>query len=85
METLLPMEVSIRQQELEKRQKIQRTQMNQRNANQQFGGGISASDSGSAFRDDYTKSVYAQIRANDMKMKDNMVHATSSAPYNKGR
>ena len=61
------------------------SQMHQRYNNQYFDGGVSPTDQGSAFRDDYTKSVYAQIRANETGMKDNMVHATSSAPYHQRR
>ena len=85
MEKLIPLEVSIRQDKLEQERKRQRAQMNQRHNDQHFDGGVSPTDQGSAFRDVYTKSVYAQIRANGMKMKDNMVHATGSAPYQKGR
>ena len=85
METLVAMEDSIRQDKLEQERKRQRAQMNQRHNDQHFDGGVSPTDQGSAFTDDYTKSVYAQIRANDAKMRDNMVHATSSAPYHQGR
>jgi hypothetical protein len=86
MEKLIPMEVSIRQHQLEQKQKQQREQFNQRLNNQHFDGAVETSDRKSAFRDEHIISAYAQVRNNGAKMKDDMVHATSSAPYNrKGR
>jgi len=81
MDKLIPMEISIRQHQSEMKRRHQQTQMNQRFTNQHFDGGARTTDNASAFRDTYTASVYAQIRANDAKMKDNMVQATGSAPY----
>ena len=75
----------IRQHQLEQKRKHQQEQMNRRLINQHFDGGARATDKNSAFRDTYTASVYAQIRANDAKMKDNMVQATGSAPYHQRR
>lgn len=86
MEKLIPMDVSIRQQELERNRKQQREQFNQKLHNQYFDGAVETTDRKSAFRDEHIASAYAQIRTNGAKMKDDMVHATSSAPYNrKGR
>ena len=85
MDKLIPLNVSVRQHRLEQQRKTQRKQMNQRHTNQRFDGGVVTTDKGSAFADDYTKSVYAQIRATDAKMKDDVVHATTSAPYHQRR
>ena len=85
MDKLIPLNVSVRQHRLEQQRKNQREQMNQRHINQHFDGGVGTTDKGSAFADDYTKSVYAKIRATDAKLKDNMVQATSSAPYHQRR
>ena len=85
MDKLIPLNVSVRQHRLEQQRKTQRKQMNQRHTNQRFDGGVGTTDKGSAFADDYTKSVYAQIRATDAKMKDDVVHATTSAPYHQRR
>jgi hypothetical protein len=81
MDKLIPLDVSVRHQQKEQLRKRQQTQMNQRHFNQQFGGGVKTTDKGSAFNDTYTASVYAQIRANDAELKDKLVHATGSAPY----
>ena len=80
-ELITPREITIQQHQLEKKRKHQQDRMNRRLIKQHFDGVIDANDKGSAFRDTYTASVYAQIRANDAKMKDNMVQATGSAPY----
>ena len=85
MDKLIPLEVSIRQSQLDKHHQKQREEMNQRLIDQHFDGGARPTDRGSAFNDTYTASVYAQIRANDVGIKDNMAHATSSAPYRQGR
>ena len=85
MGKLIPLNVSVRQDRLEQQQKNQREQMNQRYADRRFDGGVGTTDKGSAFADDYTKSVYAQIRANGAETKDDVVHATSSAPYHQRR
>ena len=81
MDKLIPLDVSVRQHKKEQLRKRQQTQMNQRHFNQQFAGGVRTTDKGSAFNDTYTASVYAQIRVNDAKMKDKLVQATGSAPY----
>jgi hypothetical protein len=39
--------------------------MNQQHTDRYFDGGVRPTDTGSAFTDDYTKSVYAQIRNDD--------------------
>ena len=85
MEKLIPLNVSVRQDRLEQQRIKQREQMNQQHADRRFDGGVGTTDKGSAFADDYTKSVYAQIRATDAKMKDDVVHATTSAPYHQTR
>ena len=85
MDKLIPLDVSIRQNQLDKRHQKQREEMNQRHITKHFDGGTRTTDKGSAFNDTYTASVYAQIRANDAGVKDDMVHATSSAPYRQGR
>ena len=85
MEKLIPLNVSVRQHRLEQQRIKQREQMNQRHNDRHFDGVIEATDKGSAFTDDYTKSVYAQIRANGTETKDDVVHATSSAPYHQRR
>ena len=85
MEKLIPLNVSVRQHRLEQQRKTQREQMNQRHYDRRFDGGVGTTDKGSAFADDYTKSVYAQIRANGAETKDDVIHATSSAPYHQRR
>ena len=85
MEKLIPLNVSVRQHRLEQQRIKQREQMNQRHINQHFDGGVGTTDKGSAFADDYTKSVYARIRANGAETKDDVVHATTSAPYHQRR
>ncbi|MFP6717507.1 MAG: hypothetical protein VCB82_08420, partial [Alphaproteobacteria bacterium] len=85
MDKLIPLNVSVRQHQLEQHCKNQREQMNQRHTNQHFDGYVRPTDKGNAFTDDYTKSVYAKIRAADVEMKDNMVQATGSAPYHQRR
>ena len=83
MEKLIPLEVSVRQHQLEQKRKQQREQFNQRLHNKHFDGAVETSDRRSAFRDEHIASAYAQVRINDAKMKDDMIHATSSAPYNR--
>ena len=85
MDKLIPMEVSIRQHQLEQKRKQQREQLNQRLVDQQFNGSPAPSERGSAFKDDYMASAYQQVQANNARMKDEMVHATSSAPYHRRR
>ena len=85
MDKLIPLEVSIRQHQLEQQRKHQREQMNQRHTHRHFDGGVSPTEKGSAFTDDYTKSVYAQIRATDAQMKDDLRHATTTDPYHQRR
>ena len=85
MEKLIPLNVSVRQHRLEQQRIKQREQMNQRHNDRHFSDDVRPSDKGNAFTDDYTKSVYAQIRANGAETKDDVVHATSSAPYHQRR
>ena len=79
------MEVSIRQHQLEQKRKQQRKELNQRLNNQHFNGVAETSDRKSAFRDDYIASAYQQVQTNNARMNDDMVHATSSAPYRQRR
>ena len=85
MDKLIPMEVSIRQDQSEKKRQKQREQFNQKLVDQQFTGVPATSDKGSAFGDDYISSAYQQVKANDARLKDDLVHATSSAPYHQRR
>ena len=85
MDKLIPLNVSVRQHRLEQQRKNQREQMNQRHNDRHFSDDVRPSDKGNAFTDDYTKSVYDQIRANGAETKDDVVHATSSAPCHQRR
>ena len=85
MEKLIPLEVSIRQHQLEQKRKQQKKEHDQRLNNQHFNGVAETSDKKSAFRDDYIASAYQQVQANNARMNDDMVHATSSAPYHQRR
>ena len=85
MDKLIPLNVSVRQHRLEQQRKNQREQMNQRHNDRHFSDDVRPSDKGNAFTDDYTKSVYDHIRANGAETKDDVVHATSSAPYHQRR
>ena len=85
MEKLIPLSVSVRQHQLEQQRKNQRQQMNQRHNERQFSSDVRPSEKGNAFTDDYTKSVYAKIRADGAKMKDDVMHATTTAPYHQRR
>ena len=85
MEILIPLEVSIRQQQLEQKRKQQRKEHDQRLNDQHFIGAVETSDKRSAFRDEYIASAYQQVQANNARMNDDMVHATSSAPYHQRR
>ena len=59
--------------------------MNQRHTNRHFDGGVNPTDKGSAFTDDYTKSVYAQIGVTDAQIKDDLRQATTTVPYHRRR
>ena len=85
MDKLIPMEVSIRQHQLEQKQKQRLKELNQKLHNQHFDGVVETFDKRSAFRDEYIASAYKQVQANNSKMKDELVHATSSAPYHRRR
>ena len=85
MDNLIPMEVSIRQHQLEQKRKHQREELNQRLHNQHFSSEVGTSDKRSAFRDDYIASAYQQVQINNARMNDDMVHATRSAPYHRRR
>ena len=85
MDKLIPMSVSVRQHQLEQKRKKQRQQINQRLVDQYFDGPTLPSERGSAFRDEHMVSAYQQVQDNNARMKDDMVHATSSAPYHQRR
>ena len=85
MDKLIPLEVSIRNHQSEQKRQKQRVLHNQKLLNQQFTGPPAASEKGSAFRDDYISSAYQQVQANTARLKDDLVHATSSAPYHQRR
>ena len=85
MDKLIPMEVSIRQHQLEQKRKQQRKELNQKLNNQHFNSAVETSDKRSAFWDEHIVSAYQQVQANNARMKDEMVHAISSAPYHRRR
>ena len=85
MDKLIPINVSIREQQVEQKRQKQKEQLNQKLVDQHFNGSTAPSERGSAFRDDYMASAYQQVQTNSAQMKDDMVHATSSAPYRQRR
>ena len=80
---LIPLNVSIRKDQLEQQRKQQREQINQRWTDQHFIADPEPSDKRSAFSDKYMASAYAKVLSNQTKMKDEMVHATNCTPYTK--
>ena len=85
MDKLIPLNVSIREHQSEKKRQKQREQHNQKLVDQHFSGVPATSEKGSAFGDKYILSAYQQVQANDARLKDDLVHATSSAPYHQRR
>ena len=83
MDKLIPLEVSIRNHQLEQKRQKQREQFKQKLVDQQFTGDPATFERGSAFADDYISLAYQQVKTNNARMKDNLVHATSSAPYHR--
>ena len=85
MDKLIPMEVSIRHHQSEQKRQKQREQFSQKLVDQQFTGVPATSEKGSAFGDDYISSAYQQVQANNARLKDDLVQATTSAPYHQRR
>ena len=85
MDKLIPLEVSIRNHQSEQKRQKQRAQHNQKLVDQHFTGVPSTSEKSSAFRDDYISSAYQQVQANTARLKDDLVQATTSAPYHQRR
>ena len=85
MDKLIPMDVSIRQHPLKQKRKQQSEELNQRPHEQHHNSAVETSDKKSAFRDEHIMSAYQPVQANDARMKDEMVHATRSAPYHQRR
>ena len=79
---LVPLEVAIRELELVKQRTEQQNQINKKLNSQQFDRGTQPSERGSAFNDGMA-SAYAKVKTNGNKMKNDMVHATTSSPYRK--
>ena len=82
---LIPLNVSIRKDQLEQKRKQQKEQINKRWNEKRFYSNPEPSDKRSAFRDEHIASAYQQVQANNARMKDEMVQATSSAPYHRRR
>ena len=59
--------------------------LNQKLHNQHFNSAVETSDKRSAFRGEHIVSAYQQVQANNARMKDEMVHATSSGLYHRRR
>ena len=83
MDKLIPLEVSIHHHQQELKRQKQREELKQKLVDQQFTGDPATFERGSAFADDYISSAYQQVKTNNARMKDNLVHATSSAPYHR--
>ena len=79
MDKLIPLEVSIRQDQMKKKQDQQRQQLNNRMTDRHFSGS-SVSD---AYRDDYISSAYHQVKTHSARMNEDLIHATSSTPYHR--
>ena len=80
---LIPLNVSIRKDQLEQKRKQQKEQINKRWNEKRFYTNPEPSDKRSAFRDNYISSAYAKVRTNQTHMKNDMVHATHTSPYTK--
>ena len=85
MDKLIPMEVSIRNHQSEMKRQRQREQHNQKLVDQHFTGVPSTSEKSSAFGDNHISNLYQQVQANNARMKDDLVHATRTAPYHQRR
>ena len=83
MDKLIPLEVSIRNHQLEQKRQKQREELKQKLVHQQFTGDPATFERGNAFADDYISSAYQQVKTNNVRMRDNLVHATNSAPYHR--
>lgn len=77
---LIPLDVAIRELEIERLRVEQQKDINKKLNKQQFDRGMLPSEKGSAFNDSMA-SAYAKVKTNKSKMKNDMVHATSSSPY----
>ena len=80
---LIPLNVSIRKDQLEQKRKQQNKQIAKRWTDQHFIAAPEPSDKRSAFRDKHISSAYAKVLSNQSRMKDDMVHATKTSPYTK--
>ena len=85
MDKLIPLDVSIRHHQSEKKRQKQREQHNQKLVDQHFTGVPSTSEKSSAFGDNHISNLYQQVQANNARLKDEMVQATTSAPYHQRR
>jgi len=83
MDKLIPLDVSIRQNQLELKRKKQQELISQKWHNQQFGIGPQPSDKRSAFNDRYIADAYASVLKKQIHMNHDMIHATTSSPYRK--
>ena len=82
MDRLIPLDVSIRKHQQKQKNKDQKNQMEQKWNTQQFTHPPEPSDKNSAYRDSYTAEAYAKIKSSKTQMKNEMLHATSTSPYN---
>ena len=80
---LIPLNVSIRKDQLEQKRKQQKEQINKRWNEKRFYTNPEPSDKRSAFRDKHISSAYAKVLSNQSRMKDDVVHATNTSPYTK--
>ena len=83
MDKLIPLEVSIHHHQQELKRQKQREQFKQKLVDKHFTDDPATFERGNAFADDYISSAYQQVKTNNARMKDNLIHATSSAPYHR--
>ena len=83
MDKLIPLDVSIRQDQLEHKRKEQQELINQKWNSQQFSSDPQPSDRRSAFQDKYIASAYASVLKKQIHMNHDMIHATTTSPYRK--
>ena len=83
MDKLIPLDVSIRQDQLEQKRKEQQELISQKWHNQQFGSNPEPSDRRSVFNDRYIADAYASVLKKEIHMNHDMIHATTSSPYRK--
>ena len=83
MDKLIPLEVSIHHHQQELKRQKQREQFKQKLVDKHFTDDPATFERGSAFADDYISSAYQQVKTNNARMKDNLIHATSSTPYHR--